>query len=449
MVTNVTTFMKLRLVLLILPFQLFAITHSDSLSRTDAQINALKLEIVHLKKDLQNKESELNKLRELSINNIRRIIDEKENQQLLKYDQVDSRVTVVLWALGFIATVLTAILTIFGIKAINKAINEFFGQEAEKLAVAKIDEYMTEDWLIENVNKKTDPLVKFLKERSESLLKDLDKIKKHKKEALTDQEKRMVEEYDDVVNAMKSVEEFTSEDWYWKATKEVEDGHYAQAEKSYLKSLELDPNNSGALNDLGFLYDRYIVDKKKSFQYFKKATEADSTDYLPHYNLGVHYDEKKEYPTSINHYQKSIELNSEYFDSHHNLGLIYSSLDQDDIAITYLKKATELKPNGGAYNSLGFSLIKLGELDRAEEVLKNSTDNEWAHLGLSNLGHIALIKNQIDDAINFYLESLNRFPDKDNFWNDLQEDYESALKSNGVDSQTFEHVIIKLKETGE
>lgn len=74
----------------------------------------------------------------------------------------------------------------------------------------------------------------------------------------------------------------------------------------------------------------------------------------------------------------------------YNYGLCLSELDRVKESVAPLKECTELEPNyPNAYAALGFSYIKLGELEEAEQTLSNATkklpDDPWINRNLAGL----------------------------------------------------------------
>ncbi|KPK97829.1 MAG: hypothetical protein AMJ95_07125 [Omnitrophica WOR_2 bacterium SM23_72] len=64
-----------------------------------------------------------------------------------------------------------------------------------------------------------------------------------------------------------------------------------------------------------------------------------------HYNLGVYYLQKQQYPEAIREFQKDLELNPNDAAAHYNLGLIYAEYFDDKAkAISHFKRYITLDP---------------------------------------------------------------------------------------------------------
>ncbi len=105
---------------------------------------------------------------------------------------------------------------------------------------------------------------------------------------------------------------------------------------------------------------------KKSVETYKRAYQADETNYLALYNAGVLYQRNRFYGKALSVYNKCLKLNSKYAPAHYNLGTVLDKMDRYDEAIRAYKKALSLDPSLGKLennpqlvNNKNLSTVKL------------------------------------------------------------------------------------------
>jgi Flp pilus assembly protein TadD len=143
-------------------------------------------------------------------------------------------------------------------------------------------------------------------------------------------------------------------------------GRLGQAEKLYLRVLQLDRNNPDALQLLGVLAnqqgdplqaveliskalevkpDYQQGDPLRAVELISKALEV-KPDYAEAYcNLGIALAALGKISEAVIAYHQAIALNSEQAEPHHNLGNALVTLGRLDEAITAYRRAVALKPN--------------------------------------------------------------------------------------------------------
>lgn len=118
---------------------------------------------------------------------------------------------------------------------------------------------------------------------------------------------------------------------------------------------------------------------------------------------------------AIEKYEKAISeasrLKIPYADPHNNLGYMYRQDKDPNKAIKAYEKAIELEPGlSVAYNNLGLLFRANGQLDEAEDYLRQGTKNRPSVDLYNALGEVLYRKNSIIDAIKAFEEALMHDP---------------------------------------
>ncbi len=118
---------------------------------------------------------------------------------------------------------------------------------------------------------------------------------------------------------------------------------YAQAIGQYKKAIEILPDNTEALYNLGVCY--YATgDKENALKVYEQALKATPEYTNAANNAGVIYFERKEYEKAENYFQQALKYDPGNSDALGNLGAINHNLGKLKEAIDYYKKALSLNP---------------------------------------------------------------------------------------------------------
>jgi len=185
--------------------------------------------------------------------------------------------------------------------------------------------------------------------------------------------------------------------------------NYDEAEKYYINSIRLDPNNYDSLTNLALLYERkgdiekslkllevsfkinpyysstlYLLgkiylDKKeyeKAEEIFKKAIEVEPENEIIWNKLGVIYFDTGRFEKSLYCFQNAYKLNKNDFLILLNLARVYQRLNDHMKALFYFEKVFELnssiaKTNFDILNDYAISLNEVGEKEKAIKILKD------------------------------------------------------------------------------
>lgn len=132
---------------------------------------------------------------------------------------------------------------------------------------------------------------------------------------------------------------------------------YENAEKAYLKSIELEPGNPDYLNYTGVFYHIHLQNAVKALEYYKKAIASKDTEAVYYQNLGLAYKNLQTYPEAEEAYLKSLELEPSKAGYQYEVGTFYFDEGDDEKALPYFRKAAMLEPENNTYKKVLESLV--------------------------------------------------------------------------------------------
>jgi tetratricopeptide (TPR) repeat protein len=172
-------------------------------------------------------------------------------------------------------------------------------------------------------------------------------------------------------------------------------GAYAEAERHYLRALELRPGEPRYQNNLGALYlDMRRLDDAQA--YLEKAagnllftdTEVSLT------GIGNVHFLKGDHLAAVKSYREALAKNPRYVEAYLRLGETLSAMGQPERALTEYRKALALAPEYARLHFyLGLTYMKLGETARARESFdKVRQQQPESELGLRAADYLELLR---------------------------------------------------------
>jgi Flp pilus assembly protein TadD len=176
------------------------------------------------------------------------------------------------------------------------------------------------------------------------------------------------------------------------------------AEKWLRRSIELDPKDTCAYEQLGRMY-YYAEDYPKAIEVFNKALELHSDAVLYHFLANSYFFSGKQ-EQSISFYELSVQLDPKYEQVLVDLGNAYGHLNRYQDAAKVLRKAVDMKPRDlKARSFLGTTLYVLDDKEGAMEQYRrvNAINRELGEEMLAGFRELAESKRaaeQVKSAAN-------------------------------------------------
>ncbi|USD26750.1 tetratricopeptide repeat protein [Flagellimonas marinaquae] len=421
--------MKKNFLLTILVFSvLICSAQKDSISIQELTIIQLEDEINDLNRTLENNN-----------NHIKDLLIENEKLSNSNFEKVDGRLTNFIWLISVVGGIAIAVLTFFGWKYLSSSINTFFTERAHELSDAKLNKILTEKWIREQVEKKSEIPIKraienlqldFLNISEQMINEEKSKMKQHHEKAvktveqienlrdkiekeesqsylgkLNQEEKLKVKE---ASKTPKRIEDYNGEDWYWLGRNEYEENNLEEAINAFKKSIELGYNKPINLVFIALVKEK-LGDLKTAISQLDEAI-------LLNPNLASAWDirgnikiDLKLYNEAIQDFDEAIRLNPGNSNSFNNRGYVKNILGQFHEAIDDFLQGilvNDQSPNLHAH--LAFSYLMIGELEKAEKsnkkamLLKPNYNRPYFNQGL-----IHQKKGNLDEACKSWKISLD------------------------------------------
>lgn len=205
-------------------------------------------------------------------------------------------------------------------------------------------------------------------------------------------------------------------------------GDYNTAIAMYKKSIEFNPRDGKARNNLGNVY-RDTGLYGEALKEYERALKISPYSVEAHNNLGILYVKRGLYDEAIREYMLAIEINPNLAGVHNNLGNTYRKKGLYDKALKEYQEAVNLDRRFvEAYNNLGVSLAEMGELKEAvlrfREALKVNPKYEQARSNLEKVEEILRQKRQLARVHN----DLGNKYRKKRLYNKALKEYQEAIR---------------------
>jgi len=224
---------------------------------------------------------------------------------------------------------------------------------------------------------------------------------------------------------------------FLKGIEKYERYYYEEARKLFENSIKLDPNFAAAHQWLALTYGKLGDTKATTETLIKAKALAEKTNEKDRLNIYALYAQVIE-----NDVEKRIRILEEMATKyprekriHYNLGIHYWNKKEFSAAIDAYSKALALDPNyGSALNGLGYTYADMGNYEKAIEYFeKYASVSPGDANPLDSLAEIYFQIGQLDNSIKKYQEAVEAKPDFfEAYWRvayvyALKEEYQKAL----------------------
>jgi tetratricopeptide (TPR) repeat protein/SAM-dependent methyltransferase len=148
-----------------------------------------------------------------------------------------------------------------------------------------------------------------------------------------------------------------------------DEGRLTEAESTFRRALQLDPEHSGCLNRLGILAHQ-CGHPDAALMLFDRAIAADNNVAEYHYNMGLVLAGLGRMDEAVAHNRRAVSLEPGYTDAHTNLGGALAALGHWSDAALHFRRALARRADSPiAYHNLSVALLAEGKLEEALQIL--------------------------------------------------------------------------------
>ncbi len=211
-----------------------------------------------------------------------------------------------------------------------------------------------------------------------------------------------------------------------------------------MKALEINENLAPVQNLMGIM-NTASGNYEQAINHFQRALDID-----PKYNpafrgLAKAYDSQGKSEKAVHTFKQAIKLKPEYWQGYKDLGIHYLNKGNYKSAINQLQKAVALLPKSStAYSNLGAAYYYNENIDKARQMFEKSLALDKNPSAASNLATIYYYEENYDQAANMYEIALDALPDRYDMWGNLAAAYELGGKKDKA-VETYKTAIEKAK----
>jgi len=225
-------------------------------------------------------------------------------------------------------------------------------------------------------------------------------------------------------------------------------GDYKNAIAMHKKSIEFNPRDEKAHNNLGNVY-RDIGLYREALKEYERALKINPYGVEAHNNLGILYVNRGLYDEAIKEYMLAIEINPNLAGVHNNLGNTYAKKGLYNMALKEYQEAVNLDRRFvEAYNNLGVTLVEMGELREAvrqfKKALKRKPNYERVRSNLKKVREILRQKRHLAGVHN----NLGNKYRKKGLYNKALKEYQEAIRIDRWFAGAYNNLGITLADMG-
>ena len=267
-----------------------------------------------------------------------------------------------------------------------------------------------------------------------------------------------------VAQAKTLVAEYPSSSLVWNilAVGQKKLGQLADAEKGFLKAVELNPTFVDAYYNLGLvLQEQGKLDE--AIAAYQRALEIEPAYAEAHYNMGNALTEQGKLDEAIVAYRRTLKTKPAHAEASNNMGNALKEQGKPDEAMAAYRNALKIKPAyADAYFNMGVTLQSRGKLNDAIAAYQCALEiNPTYAEAYYNMGNVQEAQEKLDEAILFYQRTLEIKPthadayynignllQKEGKLNDAITAYQRALEIEPAYVEAHNNMGNALKEQG-
>jgi protein O-mannosyl-transferase len=188
-------------------------------------------------------------------------------------------------------------------------------------------------------------------------------------------------------------------------------GRHEEAAREHAEAIRLKPAYADAISNLGV--DLAALGRiDEAMARYNEALRIKPLSAGAHQNIGLALQDLGRFDEAIAHFREALRIDPDYADAHDGLGTTLRRQGRPEEAIAEYREAVRLKPRfGEAHNNLGTALFSLNRFDEAAAALETAIRLlPGAGMPHDNLGRVRQRQNRRDDALAEFQEAVRLQP---------------------------------------
>jgi tetratricopeptide (TPR) repeat protein len=177
-------------------------------------------------------------------------------------------------------------------------------------------------------------------------------------------------------------------------------GQHDKALAEFRKLVEIEPDDTAALNNLGSALSE-TGQFDQAVAQFRKVLSIDPDNYKAYSNLGVALGRIGKFEEAAAQFEQALSISPDDARTHSAFGAVLFNSGRADAAMPHLEKALDLNPGDtDARNNLGGILARSGRFDEAIPHFRKALEIEPASMELNfNLGRALAAAGKVSEGI--------------------------------------------------
>ena len=179
-------------------------------------------------------------------------------------------------------------------------------------------------------------------------------------------------------------------------------GRRAEAEAAHARAADLDPSHARALAALASA-EAQKGNRARALELWQKASQADQTDWMPHYSQGLFHYRQAAYVEAETAWNSALQVAPDNVIVLRNLGAALHMQNRRDRAAAAFQRALEIVPDAATYTNLGTLRYFDGQYAEAAALFEKAVDLapgnylNWGNLGDASR-QVSVLKARSEEA---------------------------------------------------
>ena len=210
-----------------------------------------------------------------------------------------------------------------------------------------------------------------------------------------------------------------AEAWWWKYFATKDPKYLSLSEQALAEAQRRNGDLAPVHRISGILFNNRQM-SSQALEAFLRTVELDPENSDGHRRLAIAYGAAGQVDKAVAEYRRAIALDPAYHRNHQSFGAFYFHRGEYPEALKHFQKAVELAPQEAAtHYALATAFTEMGQFSAAEAELRNALLLGESPVILNNLGVNLLYQRREQEAIPYLMRALEKYPERYLWWMNL------------------------------